>query len=316
MKKYILLVTLPIMFFGIVFFLRQHQSDADYRIAILLPVEHKAMDEIIAGFKETLAQKLSCAFDVYNAHGDRVLLRTQAEHIVNEKYDLAMVVATQPAMIMREVLAQRGSALPVVATAVVEPVSHGIIASRHSSGNSLVTVIENQDIARYRQQLAALQRVFPVKKLLLVYGPNVTIDREKDLLVQTCHEAGITLTTIPVYAPHELAQKVGVAIAGHDAIIILKDTMVASCIEVLVAICARAAIPLYVSDLDSVAAGATFAYGEHERQFGIKTADLAYSILHDHQKPTEVESVSVDSYTFEINAKAAEKLKLNGVRHE
>lgn len=288
------------------------QPAGHYRIAVLTPVTHAALEEIILGFKETLGKNLPCTFDIYNAEGDRVLLQSQAEKIAQDtRYNLALVVATQPSIIMKEVVLKRGSQLPIVCAAVDDPVKNGLVHSLESSGNTFTTVTESMDKKHYQLQLDFLKKLFPhIKKLLLVYTPNVMLDREKDLLDECSKEHGIELTLLPIFACHELAQKASSLMLGQDCVIVLKDNTIVSCIETLVMLCNRMHIPLYASDLNSLKAGATCAYGVHEYQFGMQAAHQAYAILHDKKKPSTVASSRITQCRFVVNQEA---LKILGM---
>lgn len=309
MNKYMILSLISISLLVGCYSKKQTDAENSYRVAILTPVTHAALEEIIAGFKETLSKNIPCTFTIYNAHGDRVLLRNQAEMIIKDSYDLALAVATQPSIIMKEVASQRASELPIVCAAVDDPVKNGLVASLASSGNTITAVTESLDKNHYHKQLDHLLNLFPsIKKLLLIYSPNVMLDREKDLLASCCTERGITLSLLPIYACHELAQKAGIIMPGHDCVIILKDNTIVSCIETLVNLTNRMHLPLYASDLNSLAAGATCAYGVYEYEFGVQAAHQAYAILHDKKKPTDVASTKVDTCLFKINEKALQAL--------
>ncbi len=313
MKKYFFIPLLLSIAIGAHVLIKKTRAQEAVRIAILTPTSHAALDEIILGFQETLHKKLPCSFEIYNAHGDRVLLRNQAESIVQGDYTLALVIATQPSFIMREVITQRHSQLPVVCTAVDESVgenSSALTAQR----TPITTVIENHDAHYYTAQLGFLQKVLPnARKLLLVYSPNVKTDKEKELLVSSCRQKGITLTILPIYASYELAQRVQLLAPGHDCVIILKDNTIVSCIETLINTCNRLRIPLYASDLNSLKAGAALAYGVHEYQFGAQAAHKAYAIVHDKKRPDQIPTTSVGPQVFMVNEKALQNLGISYV---
>jgi len=306
MNKFFLVLILSILASAIYYFNQSKLAPNQYRIAILTPISHGALEEIIAGFKATLDTKLPCVFETFNAHGDRVLLRSQAEMIIqSHKYDLALVISTQPSLIIKEISKQRNSNLPIVCTAVDDPVKNGIIKSLESSGNNITTVTESLDQQYYQKQLEHLNKLFPkLKKLLLVYSPGVMLDREKDLLAHTCQESQIKLTVLPIFDTHEIAQKIKLLIPEQDGVIILKDNTVVSCIETLVQICQQFSIPLCASDLNSLNAGATCAYGVLEAEFGIQAAHKAYAILHDQKNPATVASSQVNQASFQVNQKS------------
>src|SRR4029079_14670238 len=60
-----------------------HDGKAPGRVAILIPVSHPSLEKIEQGFKDTLTSlgKNRYQCDVFNAGGNKTLLRAQAEEI-------------------------------------------------------------------------------------------------------------------------------------------------------------------------------------------------------------------------------------------
>jgi putative ABC transport system substrate-binding protein len=272
-----------------------------FRIAIVLPVSHAALEEIQQGFVETLNKSATCVYDVYNANGDRTLLRSQAEEIVRKEYDLIFTIATQTALIVKEVLLQRGKNVPLVAGAVDYPVENGLVASMENSGNC-VTAVTGCD--NFEQQIDLLHFLKPgVKKLLLVYNPAPLLEKQRERLAQVCAACGITLFVLPVFVVSEISQKLSTVITGVDGIIVLKDNLVVSAIESVVSLCNRRGIFLYASDLNSADKGAVLAYGVREYDDGVESAHKAKIILCDHKQPSQVPSSATTTFKFKINGK-------------
>src|SRR3989338_6008023 len=66
-------------------------------VGILVPMEHRAMDEIVAGFKETLTQRYpgKITFLVKNAEGDINLQRSILQSFEQKSIDLYAPIGTQ-----------------------------------------------------------------------------------------------------------------------------------------------------------------------------------------------------------------------------
>jgi ABC-type uncharacterized transport system substrate-binding protein len=60
-------------------YIGKNSSSIRYSVAVVVPALHKALEEIQRGFEETLVKKygLQVTFKVFNANGNRALLRAQ-----------------------------------------------------------------------------------------------------------------------------------------------------------------------------------------------------------------------------------------------
>lgn len=272
-----------------------------YRIAILVPVAHSAIEEIRQGFIDTLNKVASCVYDDYNANGNRTLLRSQAEAIVScKKYDLIFTIATGPALIMKEVCEQRHDMTPIVAGAVDDPVGLKLIDSMKSSHNN-VTAVTSVD--SFEEQIELLKFLKPsVKSVLLVYNPSSGLDRKKQEAAQVCRDHNIAFSAVEIFNINDLVQKVPSVINGHDTVMILKDNLVVSGIESLVNLCNRMHKTLYVSDLNSGDKGAALAYGVREYDDGVEVANKAVEILKYNKKPTNIASSVCKDFKIRVNS--------------
>jgi len=296
---------------GIVLFKKSSKPTARYRVAIVVPAAHAALEEIEQGFKETLNKELdeanvdttgidmSVAYDVFNAQGDRTLLRQQAEQVVDGNYDLICTIATQPSLLIKELLLKRGHETPVVACAVDDPVGIGLVASMESSGNMVVAVTSHDDM---RKQLDAIHTVKPqIKKMLLVYHPATVMQKYARQVASITTGMGIELTRIEIMNTHEIMAKVSPVIQGNDAVLVLTDNVVVAGIEALVNICNKTGITLCASDLNSGYKGAAIALGVTEYSYGSFGAQQARLILLDNKRPTDIPSHVVDDFKLLIN---------------
>lgn len=273
----------------------------DYRIAILLPASHPALEEIQQGFVDTLKDKINCTYDVYNANGDRTLLRHQAEDVVANHYDLIFTIATPPALIVKEVCEQRANSTSIVAGAVDDPVDIKLIDSMQASLNN-VTAVTGCD--NFEEQISLLQFLKPtVKKILLIYNPTIGLDKDRKRIAEICAKKTIALKVLEVFNINDVIQKTPMFINDCDVVLVLKDNMVVSGIESLITLCNRNNKTLYASDLNSGDKGAALSYGVYEYQDGVNSALKALIILNDAKKPTDVPSTMTGDFKLKLNTK-------------
>ena len=86
----------------------------------------------------------------------------------------------------------------------------------------------------------------------------------------------------------------------REAILILKDHLIVSAINLLIKEVNSRKIPLIASDEGSVIAGATIAIGVKEKDIGIVSGEVAKEILTEQKN----KSVKMDSLTLFINEKS------------
>lgn len=280
-----------------------------YKIALLTPVTHPSLQQIQQGFIDTLkaSNKADYTFDVFNANGNRMLMRSQAEEIVCGNYDLICTVGAQATQLTKEISIKKQKLKPIVFVAVNDPVRLNLVNSLESSGNHVTGTTE---IPNYPLQLKLLTMFKPtIKNLLLVYNPTEGEGKEdkKVEIEKILNERGIALKTVEVYNTSDVYQKANTAVSQADAVLILKDNTVVRALDSLVKLCARYNVPLMATDLESVDRGAVFGFGVYERDFGVGGAQLAQQILEEGKKPLQVPCQPLRSFIFKVNKSQLQK---------
>ena len=297
---------------SISFFLNRNKQNAvekadGKKIALLVPALHPAMDEIIMGFKEQLHQKAPTAkidFVEYNANGNKTLLNAQAQDIVSADYDAVFTIGVGASETMHTVIKKRASNLPLIFTAVADPVAHGLVASLTQPQGNATGVIETIE---YQQQINALRKVKPaVKSILLVYDPtHPTSNHDKEQFQAVAQKYNITLDGVEIMHSSEISQKVAPFMSSADVVLVLKDHAIVSGIDALITLCNRYGVTLYASDLNSADKGAALAFGVREYQYGSRAADVAYPIVIEGKKPAAVPVAYIEKQYLKINKSAA-----------
>ena len=285
-------------------------SIAPCRIAIFEPASHPAIDEIVSGFTTTMKNNssLDYIFDRYNANGNKTLLRSQAEEILQQNYDLIMPIGADPTRTLHELTSKKKIATPIVFDAVSNPVDLGIIASTTSSGNNITGVEEVPD---YEDQINKLLLVKPsTKNILLVYDPIIKAGIHEiwaQDIKKITDAKNITLSFAKVFHSNEIQAKAQPLLMNVDVVMILTDHTTVSGIDSLITLCNRYNVTLYASDLNSGDKGAALSYGVTQYDLGVDAAQLALKIIVNHIKPTDLPIVSPQSKTLKINRSALKK---------
>lgn len=295
---------------SITLFLRRNTHSAlekSKKIALLVPALHPAMDEIVMGFKEKLHEKaptVTIDFVEYNANGNKTLLNAQTQEIVAADYDAVFTIGVGASETMHTAIKKRASNLPLIFTAVGDPVAHGLVASLTQPNTNATGVIETIE---YEQQIAALRKVKPtVKHILLVYDPtHPTNNHDKAQFQATAQKYGIAFDAVEIMHSNEISQKVAPFMNSTDVVLVLKDHVVVSGIDALITLCNRYNVTLYASDLNSADKGAALAFGVREYEYGSRAADVAYPIVIEGKNVAEIPVVQIEKQYLKVNKSAA-----------
>ncbi len=279
------------------------QESKKYKIAVFEPVSHPAIEEIEKGFTDTLGQSSAgqYSFKVFNAQGNKTLMRAQAEEIVQDNYDLIFSIAAAPTQMVKEVTQKKQRPTPIVFAAVDDPVAMGVIATLESSGNNVTGVTEFRD---YKEEVDLLLTLKPdVKNVLLVYDPTqgTGLEKYKNALKKILAAKNINLEAIEVFQANEIQQKVLGSLEHTDVVMVLADNTVVAGIDSLINAANRFNVTLLAADLNSGDKGAALSYGVREYDYGVEGAQKAQAILEQHKQPTQIPSSMIKKPHFKIN---------------
>ncbi len=279
---------------------------ADKFVAVTAIVEHPALDAVRDGVKEGLASEgfeegKNLKWKYQSAQGNTGTAAQIARQFIGEKPDAIVAIATPSA---QSVVAATKS-IPVVYSAVTDPVAAQLVKSMEASGSNVTGV---SDELVLEKQIELIKQVLPdAKRVGMVYNPgeansSVVVKRLKELLPKS----GMTL--VEASAPRSV--DVGSAarsLAGKvDVIYTNTDNNVVSAYEALVKVGNESKIPLIASDTDSVKRGAIAALGINYKDLGTQTGKMVARILKG-EKPGDIASETSNTLELFVNPGAAQK---------
>ena len=126
------------------------------RIGIIQPAEHAALDSAREGFVDALADHgyvdgETIEIDYQNAQGDSSALLTISQRFVGDDCDLVLAIGTGAA----QSIASQTSEIPVLITAVTDPVDAGLVQSNEAPGTNITGT---NDMNPIREQLEVSAR--------------------------------------------------------------------------------------------------------------------------------------------------------------
>ncbi len=246
-------------------------SANEKRIGIIIPIEHKALNEIVAGFTETLSAQSSypLKFKIANAQGDINLQRAIIQQMRDEHYDLIAPIGTDATQ-MSLAVSPNQSIISLAAS--LSQTERAKLKSCH------VAVVHDEISAE--QLIHFVHLVYPqLTKLVLVHSTSDKVFPEVAAAIAAGKRYGIQIKARMVPTLNDLYSTANNIPADTTGLLVLKDSLIVSGISTLAIAAEKRHIPLITSDQGSVQEGAAFALGVHERDIGSEGAKLAASLL-------------------------------------
>jgi putative ABC transport system substrate-binding protein len=275
-----------------------HSSTNEKKIGIIIPIEHKAMNEIVSGFTETLRAQSPYPLKIKaaNAQGDLNLERAIIQQMKNEGYDVIAPIGTDASQMSAAAI--HNQAIVSLAASITEQDR----AQRKPCNIAVVhDEISAEDLLRF------IHLVYPdIKNLTLIHSASDKVFPEVAAAQAAAKQYGIQIKALLVPSLNELYSTASNIPANTQGILVLKDSLIVSGINTLEISAQQRHIPLITSDQGSVQDGAAFALGVHERDIGIAGAKLAAEILSG--KPAcSLPVVAMTRLTVFVNKKSLEK---------
>lgn len=273
------------------------QKEQKTTIAVVVPVEHTALREIVDGFESTIQNETKGDFNVVvkNAYGEASMQKTILQQLIAQKVDLIVPIglgATQMSAHMTR-------DIPIVSLAAkIDP----------SEKPSNLTGV-NDELEVHQVLSFAKIAVPSLNKLTLIHSASEKIFPEVETLKQLCKQQNLELQTLMVHNVNDIYPVAKSIDRQSQLILILKDHTVVSGVATLCQQAEKLQIPLMASDEGSVREGACFALGVCERDIGVEGAKLAIRVMNG-ENPENLNIQSLSCLQVFINKKSCESLGL------
>ncbi|MGO1296184.1 MAG: ABC transporter substrate-binding protein [Vibrio sp.] len=278
-------------------------------VAVSQIVEHPALDATRKGLLDGLKAQgyepgKNLNFDYKTAQGNPAIAVQIARQFVGEKPDVLVGIATPTA----QALAAMTRKIPIVFTAVTDPVGAKLVKNLQHPGANITGL---SDLSPVAQHVALIQEIMPsVKSIGVVYNPGEANSVSlMQLLKVSAAKAGIKVVEASALKSADV-QSATRAIAGKsDIIYALIDNTVASSIEGMVVAANQAKTPVFGAATSYVKRGAIASLGFDYYQIGQQTAAYVVDILNG-KKPGDMAVRVAKGSDLILNQTAAKKLGL------
>lgn len=275
-------------------------------VAVSSIVEHPALDAVKDGVHKALEdagynKESGLKWHFQTAQGNTAIAAQIARKYVGDKPDVIVAIATPAA----QAVVAATKSIPVVFSAVTDPVEAQLVPSWDASGTNVTGV---SDALVLEKQVDLIKKIVPdAKKVGIVYNPGeansvVVVKKLRELLPKS------DMTLVEATAPRTV--DVGAAarslVGKVDVIYTNTDNNVVSAYEALVKVGNSAKIPLIASDTGSVERGAVAALGVNYSDLGLQTGKIVVRILKG-EEPGDIPTETSSKLELFINTTAAAK---------
>ena len=281
-------------------------ADAHKFVAITAIVDHPALDAARKGVEDELKaagfeQGKNLKFEYQSAQGNTATAGQIARKFVGDKPDVIVAIATPSA----QAAVAATKSIPVVFSAVTDPVAAKLVPSWKPSGTNVTGVSDKLALA---PQIDLIKKVKPgAKRVGMVYSPgevnSVLVARE---MKAELAKQGMTLVEAPAARTVDVAPAAKSMAGKVDVIYTSTDNNVVSTYESLARVAGEAKIPLVAADTDSVKRGAIAALGMNYYDMGRQTGKIVVRLLKG-EKPGAIAPQMGDKLSLMVNPAAAQK---------
>ena len=233
------------------------------------------------------------------------IAQTISEQFVTSDVDMIFAIAT-PTL---QAAYNSTKDIPIVFTAVTDPIDAGVAKSWESSGTN---VTGTSDKVSMKEQLNLLEKlVNNVEVLGVIYNSSEvnSISQVKELKAEA-ENKGILVKEIAVTTVNEINQNLNAAISDIDALYIPTDNTVASAYDLVGSICLEKNVPMLCAEEAGVSKGGLCSIGIDYFKLGKEAGYKASEILNG-QNPSDIEITTLSDMSITINTDVVEKLNIN-----
>lgn len=273
-------------------------TDKQYKIGIIQYAPHPSLDNcykgIVQGLKDAgFEDKVNCTIDYQNGQGESETNNLIASNMVSSKYDIIIAIATPSAMAAYS--AAKEANIPVVFSAVSDPVSAGLVKSLEAPDSGATGT---SDALNLEGQMKMIRALLPqAKKIGVLYTTSevnsVTHLKNFEKLAPTY---GFTIESVGITDASEVASGAAALVSrGVDCVNNFTDNNVVNNLSVLLNATNSASIPVFGSEEEQVKNGCIASETLDYVALGQTTGKMAADVLGGKDINTMAVSVVTDS---------------------
>lgn len=293
-----------------------------YKVGIVQYVDDASLNQIVAAIQTELDKKseeLDIFLDyksfTYNGQADATTMNQIAADLIASDVDLIIPVATPVAMVMQNATAENaredGSLIPVVFSAVSDPVGAGLVSSMDAPGSNITGTSDALNTEAVFDLMLAADP--DIRTVGLLYDKSQDSSTAAIAAAKAyCEAKGLTVVEKTGTNNGEISLAADALLAsGAEAVFTPTDNNVMTAELAIYEKFIDAKVPHY-GGADSFALnGAFLGYGVNYVELGTATADMAVDILANGREPASMAVQTMDNGIATVNTETAEAIGLD-----
>lgn len=281
----------------------------EYTIGICNYVDDASLNQIVDNIQselDVIAEREGVKFNIKydNANADANVLSQIIANFQADNVDLMIGVTTPVAMAMQG--ATEGQDIPVVFSAVSDPVSAGLVASLDAPGSNITGTSDLLNTEAIMNMILAANP--DISKVGLLYdagqdASTTAINDAKTFLeakgIEIIEQTGTNVEEVTLAANALVSE-------GAEAVFTPTDNTIMTAELSIYEIFREAGIPHYCGADSFALNGAFLGFGVNYANLGIETADMAADILLKKQDPASIPVKTFDNGIVTLNEEMME----------
>lgn len=281
-----------------------------FKVGIVQYVDDASLNQIVASIEKELdakGEELGVDFNyadyTYNGQADSSTLNQIATELVADGVDIIIPIATPAAMIMQA--ATEENQIPVVFSAVSDPVTAGLVKSMDAPGANITGTSDALDTEAIFDLMFAADS--GIKKVGLLYDKSQDSSKTPiEAAKAYCKEKGVEVVEKTGTTNDEITLGADALVAaGVNAVFTPTDNTVMTAELAIYEKFIEAKIPHYTGADSFALNGAFCGYGVNYEELGTKTAEIAADILVNGADPAKTAVQTLNNGIATINTDTA-----------
>lgn len=291
-------------------------NNATYKVGIIQYVDDASLNQIRKAIETQLDAKgkeLGVTFNykdyTHNGQADSTVINQIATDLVADQVDIMIPIATPAAMIMQN--ATEDNQIPVVFSAVSDPVGAGLVKSNEAPGANITGTSDAIDTQGVFKLIVTANP--DTKKVGLLYDKSQAASLQSiEDAIKYCDANGIAYVEKTGTTTAEIQAAADALVAeGVDAVFTPQDNTVMTAELAIFEKFTDAKIPHYTGADSFALNGAFCGYGVNYYNLGTATADMAVDILINKKSPASMAVQTLSDGIITINTETAEAIGLD-----
>lgn len=286
----------------------EKNTNETFTIGISQYMEHPALDASKQGFIDEMnAQGVNVKFLDQNAQGDITNARMIAEKFVKDDVDLIFSIATLSSQSAKQAI--QGTDIPMVFTAVTDPVFSQLVSDMNVTDNNITGVV---DAAPIKENLELFKELDEnIKTIGIIYN---TGESNSEVQVNKAREEaekiGLKIEPVGISSINDISQALDTISKKAESLYIITDNMVASSMPLVAELAKEKGLPTVSADGTHVDKGILASKGISFYEIGRQSADIAKQILVDKTDISEIPVQHSDKIEKKVNSETMKSLGL------